>query len=256
MVTVFPELDQSRFLTYTRVWRLQPFPPHNQMIEIVLVDDHEMVRSGIRLLLESTGEFRVIGDMGTALDAIAFCEAAQPRVVIMDMSLPVLDGVEALAALIRVSPQTRVLVLTAYDDDRTVVSAIRAGAAGFLLKRGKAADLLSAIRLVASGGIYLSPEVSHCLYDCLRREPELLMGEPAKLLTNRELDVLRMVARGLANKEVAHLLKLSPETIRSYRKSLMKKLGVHNIAGLTQVAIRAGFAPDLEEKEKSTAAGH
>lgn len=226
------------------------------MIDIVLVDSHEMVRSGIRILLESTGDFRVVADMSSAFEAIAFCEKVHPPVVIMDLSLPGLDGVDAVAVLARVSPQSRVLVLTACDDERTVVAAIRAGAAGFLLKRGKAADLLTAIRLVASGGVYLSPEVSHCLYECLRREPELVDGEAAKLLTNREREVLRMVARGLANKEVAQLLKLSPETVRSYRKSLMKKLGVHNIAGLTQFALRAGIAPALEVKEKSAAAGH
>lgn len=217
------------------------------MIDVVLVDDHDLVRSGIRLLLETSGEFRVLADLGTAMEAIEFCRNASPKVIIMDLSLPGLDGIDAMAELTRVSPGSRVIVLTAHDDDRSVIGAIRAGAAGYVLKRGRTEDLMSAIRLVSGGGVYLSPQVSHCLYECLQRDEPLLRGGSAvERLTNRELEVMRLVSRGLANKEVAQLLKLSPETVRSYRKSLMKKLGVRNVAGMTQIAVRSGIAANFE----------
>lgn len=218
------------------------------MTDLVLVDDHDLVRSGIRLLLESTGEFRVLGDFASAGEAVELCQHAHPRVVIMDLSLPGLDGIDGMAELSRVSPESRVIILTAHDDDRSVIAAIRAGAAGYVLKRAKTEDLLSAIRLVSGGGVYLSAQVSHCLYACLQRdEPLLRSGSQLDMLTNRELEVMRLVSRGLANKEVAQLLKLSPETVRSYRKSLMKKLGVRNVAGMTQIAVRSGISTPLAE---------
>ncbi len=218
------------------------------MTDLVLVDDHDLVRSGIRLLLESIGEFRVVADFASASEAVELCRQAHPRIVIMDLSFPDLDGIEAMAELSRVSPETRMIVLTARDDDRSVIAAIRAGAAGYVLKRARTEDLASAIKAVSSGGVYLSPEVSHCLYECLHRE-ESLRHNNSQLdtLTNRELEVMRLVSRGLANKEVAQLLKLSPETVRSYRKSLMKKLGVHNVAGMTQIAVRSGISARFSE---------
>jgi DNA-binding NarL/FixJ family response regulator len=157
--------------------------------------------------------------------------------------LPGLNGIEATAELLRHVPSAKVVILSMYDDERSVVGAIRSGARAFVLKRASDSDLLDALRTVAKGGSYLSPQVSDQLLKRIQRGDLEAGAVPSALetLSPRELQVMRLVAEGQTSKEIAALLDLGLQTVRSYRKTLMKKLGVNNVAGLTQIALAAGL---------------
>jgi len=212
---------------------------------IVLVDDHKIMRDGIKAILERTGEFNVVGEADNGMEAVRVCTQVHPDLVLMDIGLPGLNGAEATRELLRHIPALKVVILSMYDDDQMVVAAIRAGARAFVLKKASDNDLLDALRTVAKGGSYLSPQVSDKL---LRRiQQGDITPEPPfpalETLSPRELQVMRLVAEGRTSKEVAELLGLGLQTVRSYRKSLMKKLGVKNVAALTQIALAAGLTP-------------
>jgi DNA-binding NarL/FixJ family response regulator len=213
------------------------------MIEVVLIDDQQLVRGGIRLLLEETRRIRVLGDFPFTSDTARKCASLNPAVIVIDLALPGFTFLDSISALSRGCPASRILILSACDDEQAVLAAIRAGAAGYVLKYASLEELVLAIHHVAEGRVYLSPEVARCVFDRLKSRSRPGEGRPAFLghLTNREREVLRLITRGLTNKEVALELHLSPETVRSYRKSLMAKLGVRNVAGLTQAAIRGGL---------------
>ncbi len=212
---------------------------------IVLVDDHKIMRDGIKAILERTGEFTVVGEADNGMEAVRVCTQVRPDLVLMDIGLPGLNGAEATRELLRHIPALKVVILSMYDDDQMVVAAIRAGARAFVLKKASDNDLLDALRTVAKGGSYLSPQVSDKL---LRRiQQGDISPEPPfpalETLSPRELQVMRLVAEGRTSKEVAEMLGLGLQTVRSYRKSLMKKLGVKNVAALTQIALAAGLTP-------------
>ncbi|MEZ5400524.1 MAG: response regulator transcription factor [Bryobacteraceae bacterium] len=211
--------------------------------DVLLVDDHVVVRDGIKAILERGGEFQVTGEVESGADAIQFCKNHSPGLVLMDISLPGLDGIEATTEILRHAPNARVVVLSMYDDEVHVMNAMRAGARGFVLKRASLTDLMDAMRTVAKGGSYLSPQVSDRL---LRRiQSGTLQASPASPLieglSRREVQVLRLVAEGKSSKEIASILALELETVRSYRKTMMKKLGVNNAASLTKLAVAAGL---------------
>lgn len=210
--------------------------------DILLVDDHKIIRDGIRAILKNTDDFRVVGEADDGADAVILCKKLKPHMVLIDISLPKLNGIEATGEIVRHCPDTKVIILSMYDDETSVVSAIRSGARAFVLKRASDHDLLEALRTVAKGGSYLSPQVSDRLLSRIKRgdledkkAPQALEG-----LSPRELQVLRLVAEGKTSKEIAVLLDLGLQTVRSYRKTMMKKLGVSNVAGLTQLALSAG----------------
>lgn len=211
--------------------------------DILLVDDHKLMRDGLRLILERGSEFRVVGEAESGAEAVQFCKKSRPDLVVMDIGLPGMNGIEATTEIARHSPQTRVLILSMYDDENSVVSALRSGARAFVLKKASSADLVDALRIVARGGSYLSSQVSDRLLtriqtgDLQNRSPQA----PMETLAPREVQVLRLIADGKSSKDIAVLLDLGEHTVRSYRKSMMKKLGVNNVAGLTQVAIAAGL---------------
>jgi DNA-binding NarL/FixJ family response regulator len=211
--------------------------------DILLVDDHKMMRDGLRAILERSAEFRVVGEAETGTEAVQFCKKSRPDLVVMDIGLPGLNGIEATMEILRHSPQTRVVILSIYDDENSVVSALRSGARGFVLKRASSGDLIDALRTVARGGSYLSSQVSDSLLARIQsgdlRTPS--SQAPLDTLSPRELQVLRLVAEGKTSKDIAVLLDLGLQTVRGYRKMLMKKLGVNNVAGLTQVALAAGL---------------
>ncbi len=214
-----------------------------QTCDILLVDDHKIMRDGIKAILKSCEEFKVIGEAEDGADAVMQCKRLKPHIALIDISLPKLNGIEATGEIVRHCPETRVVILSMYDDENSVVSAIRSGARAFVLKRASDNDLLDALRTVAKGGSYLSPQVSDKLLNRIkrgemddRRMPQALEG-----LSPRELQVLRLVAEGKTSKEIAVLLDLGLQTVRSYRKTMMKKLGVSNVAGLTQLALAAGL---------------
>jgi DNA-binding NarL/FixJ family response regulator len=211
--------------------------------DVLLVDDHKIMRDGIRAILGRADDFRVIGEAETGTDAVQFVKAHQPDIVLMDIGLPGLNGVETTAEILRHYPDCRVVILSMYDDEHSVVSAIRSGARAFILKRASDTDLVDALRIVARGGSYLSPQVSDRLLTRIQKGD--LESRPAiaalEVLSPRELQVLRMVAEGKTSKEIAVMLDLKEQTVRSYRKTMMKKLGVNNVAGLTQLALSTGL---------------
>jgi DNA-binding NarL/FixJ family response regulator len=224
-------------------------------MDILLVDDHKIMRDGIKAILKHVPEFQVVAEADNGADAVQLCRRGKPAIVLMDISLPGLNGIEATSEIMRHCPETKVIILSMYDDENSVVSAIRSGARAFVLKKASDLELLDALRTVAKGGSYLSPQVSDRLLRRIqrgdleaRKAPQALEG-----LSPRELQVLRLVAEGKTSKEIAVLLDLGLQTVRSYRKTMMKKLGVSNVAGLTQLALAAGltrFAPVMSNNEE------
>jgi two-component system response regulator DegU len=204
--------------------------------DVLLVDYHQLMRDGIRAILERDSEFRVVGEAESGADAVQLCKKTHPELVIMDIDLPGMNGIEATAEILRHCPRTRVLIVSIYDDENAVVNAIRSGARAFVLKRNSSDDLIDALRAVALGGSYLSSQVSARLLDRIQSgELQLRTSQaPLQKLSPREQQVLRLIADGKTSKDIAVLLELGEQTVRSYRKTLMKKLGVNNVAGLTQ----------------------
>jgi two-component system response regulator DegU len=211
--------------------------------DVLLVDDHKIMRDGIKAILGRAEEFRVVGEAETGTDAVTYVKIHKPDMVLMDIGLPGLNGVETTAEILRHHPDCRIVILSMYDDEHSVVSAVRAGARAFILKRASDTDLVDALRIVARGGSYLSPQVSDRLLTRIQKGN--LESKPATaaldILSPRELQVLRMVADGKTSKEIAVMLDLREQTVRSYRKTMMKKLGVNNVAGLTQLALSTGL---------------
>src|SRR5579884_750646 len=210
--------------------------------DVLLVDDHKIMRDGIKAILRHGDEFRVVGEAETGTDAVHFCRRTRPDVILMDIGLPGLNGIETTQEILRHYPEAKIIMLSMYDDEHSVVSAIRAGARAFVLKKASDNDLVDALRTVAKGGSYLSPQVSDRLLFRIQRGD--LESKPASAvlegLSPRELQVLRLVAEGKTSKEIAVMLDLGLQTVRSYRKTMMKKLGVNNVASLTQLALAAG----------------
>jgi two-component system response regulator NreC len=217
---------------------------------LVLADDHQILRDGVKAILARQEDFVVVAEAGNGLDTIQICKRLRPDLVLMAIALPGVNGVEVTAELLRHAPATKVVILSMYDDEQSVVGAIRAGARAYVLKRNSASDLLEALRMVARGGSYLSPQVSDRLLRRIQRGDlaGAAAAAPLDSLSPRELQVMRLVAEGHTSKEIAALLHLGLQTVRSYRKTLMRKLGVTNAASLTQLAVSAGvsrpFAPN------------
>lgn len=212
-------------------------------IRILVVDDHKIMRDGVKAMLKSVADIEVIGETDAGLDAVNLVRKLRPDVVMMDLNLAGMSGVEATIEMHRNNPDVRVLILSMYDDEHSVVSAMKAGARGFVLKRASETDMVDAIRAVAKGGTYLSPRVSDRLLDRIQKGNLGTDTQAAPLadLSPREIQVLRMIAEGMTSKEIAVMLDLSVQTIRSYRKAMMKKLDVNNVAGLTQLALSTGL---------------
>ena len=209
---------------------------------VVLADGHQILRDGVKAILARQEEFVVVAEAGNGLDAIQICKQLRPDLVLMEIDLPGVNGIEVTAELLRLSPSTKVMILSMYDDEKSVVGSIRAGARAYILKKSSANDLLEAMRTVARGGSYLSPQVSDQLLRRIQRG-DFAGGPgaaPLDSLSPRELQVMRMVAEGHTSKEIAALLNLGLQTVRSYRKTLMRKLGVTNAASLTHLALSTG----------------
>jgi DNA-binding NarL/FixJ family response regulator len=212
-------------------------------LDVLLVDDHKIMRDGIKAILIRGSEFRVVGEAENGPDAVQFTKRLRPHLVLMDIGLPGLNGVETTQEILRFHADCKVVILSMYDDENSVVGAIRAGARGFILKRASDMDLVEALRMVAAGGVYFSPQVSDRLLLRIQKGDLEARGSHSALegLSPRELQVLRLVADGKTSKEIATVLDLSEQTVRSYRKTMMRKLGVNNVAGLTQLALSTGL---------------
>jgi two-component system, NarL family, response regulator NreC len=207
------------------------------VIRILLADDHALVRQGFRLILSAQPDMQVVGEAGTGREAVELAEKLHPDVVVMDVAMPELNGIEATRRLAVSAPRTRVLALSMHKDSVYVREILRAGARGYLLKDSGDADLLAAVRAVAGGEGYLSPGVSDAVLTDYRRH----VTDPLDLLTSREREVLQMIAEGKTNKEIATSLNLSVYTVEAHRGRVMEKLNLHNTGELVRFALRSGI---------------
>jgi len=222
-----------------------------------LVDDHEVVRQGLRALLEVQSDMQVVGEAKDGRQAVNLAREKRPDVIVMDISMPELNGLDATREILRVLPAAKVLVLTSYDDDDCVVQMTQAGAVGYLTKRSAADDLTEAIRTVRRGNTFYSPHLAKRLRERGRSEPQ--EGVPAKTggeLTQREEQVLQLVAEGFPNKGIAAELGISVKTVEKHRQAVMNKLNIHETAGLTRFAIakRGGLVPEQQKRTDSLSA--
>ncbi len=204
-------------------------------IRVLIVDDHSVVREGLRMFLVRDPDLEVVGEALDGAEALQQARQLRPDVVVMDLLMPVMDGIAATRAIRRELPETEVLALTSVLESASVVDAIRAGAIGYLLKDTQAAELRKAIKAAAAGQVQLSPQASAHLLGAIRT-PEL--PEP---LTPREMDVLRLLAQGQSNKEIARALDLVEETVKSHVRHILAKLGVQSRTQAVLAAIRLGI---------------
>jgi NarL family two-component system response regulator LiaR len=204
-------------------------------IDVLIVDDHAIVRQGLRTYLELLDDFVVIGEARNGLEAVAEVRQHPPDIVLMDLVMPEMDGIEATRQLSAISPSTRVIVLTSFADDERVFPAIKAGAAGYLLKDVSPADLANAIRAVHAGETHLHPEITKKLVDQFASPTTDPRPTPDEL-TPRELEVLRLIAQGMSNREMAQALAISHKTVKTHVSNILGKL---HLADRTQAAIYA-----------------
>jgi DNA-binding NarL/FixJ family response regulator len=209
-------------------------------IRVLIADDHTIVRTGIRHVLESDNGFEVVGEAATGTEAVALAASLRPDVVVLDISMPGESGLQVAARLRDGSPDRRIVILSMHDNAEYVLESVRAGADGYLLKDAAATDLRSAIRSVCRGESYFSPPVASRLREALRAEQEAKAGG-LEQLTAREREVLQGVARGRTNKEIAAELGISHRTVETHRESLMRKLQIRTVAELTRFALEAGI---------------
>lgn len=209
-------------------------------IRILLVDDHSVVRQGLKMFLALDPELEVIGEATNGAEAIECANALKPDVVLMDLLMPVMDGITATAALRKALPDTEVIALTSVLEDASVTGAVRAGAIGYLLKDTEADELVRAIKAAANGQVQLSPQA------LVRLMREVRAPESPEALTERETEVLRLLARGLANKEIARMLHLGEKTIKTHVSNILSKLGVPSRTQAALYAVRIGLVPNKD----------
>ena len=206
-------------------------------IRILLADDHAVVRQGFKMILGAQSDMEIVGEAGNGREAVELAEQLKPDVVVMDVAMPELNGIEATRRVSSSVPHARIIALSMHKDSVYVREVLRAGARGYLLKDSGAGDLVSAVRAVARGEGYLSPAVSNAVLDDYRRH----VTNPIDLLTTREREVLQMLAEGKTNKEIAAILNLSVYTVDAHRGRIMEKLNLHSINELVRFAVRNGL---------------
>lgn len=204
-------------------------------IRILIVDDHSVVRQGLRMFLRLDPDFDVVGDASDGAEAVRLTQELQPDVVLMDLLMPVMDGIAAIAAIRQQTPESEVLALTSVLEDEAVIGAMRAGAIGYLLKDTHADDLCRAVKAAAAGQVQLSPKAAARL---LR---EVKAPESPETLTERETEVLRLLATGLANKEIARSLTIGEKTVKTHVSNILSKLGVPSRTQAALYAVRIGL---------------
>jgi DNA-binding NarL/FixJ family response regulator len=212
-------------------------------ITVLLADDHTVVRQGLRALLQTEPDIEIVGEAETGRQAVRLTERVKPDVVLMDIAMPALNGLEATRQIAQKVPSSRVLILSSYSDDEYVHQSAEAGAAGYLLKQAAVTDLVRAIREVKRGNAFFSPSISRRLMENYREV--VVRGVPVKkrtnTLTSREREVLQLIAEGKANKQIAAELGIRIKTVERHRQKLMNRLGIHDVAGLTRYAISTGI---------------
>jgi len=211
-------------------------------INVLIADDHTIVRQGLRALLEAEGDITVVGEAGSGRRAVELVAQTRPDVLVLDIAMPILNGLLATRQINRKSPATRVLVLSAYSDPEYVQQLIADGAVGYLLKQSAAQELAHAIREVHAGNPYFCAAVSRNLEKQISARDDTGKSKPVGApLTTREYEVLQLVAEGLANKQIAAELRISIKTVEKHRQQVMDKLDIHETAGLTRYAIAHGI---------------
>jgi DNA-binding NarL/FixJ family response regulator len=205
-------------------------------VSVLLADDHPVFRQGLRALLERE-RFDVIGEASDGLEAIVMAERLQPQIVVIDLAMPALNGIDAVREIVKRAPRAKAILLTMYTEEHHVLEALRAGVKGCVSKTQAAEHLLQAIKDVSGGGVYLSPHVSGAVVQAYLAKTEL----PYDPLTPRERQVLQLIAEGKTTKETAAVLDVSVKTAETHRTNLMEKLDIHSTAGLVRYAIRRGL---------------
>jgi DNA-binding NarL/FixJ family response regulator len=218
-------------------------------IKVLIAEDHAIVRQGLRILIQEDPSIEVTGEARTGEDAVRLSSQLHPDVVLMDLFMPGMNGLEATRQIVKQQPEGKVLVLSSFSGDDVVRESLLAGAVGYITKRSASADLLQAIRNVHQGGSYFSPDIARRLGSRLK----LNQGAPSQRLpravslSQRETQVLQLIARGLPNKQIADVLGISIKTVEKHRQQLIDKLDIHDTAGLTRYAVDAGLVPAIAD---------
>jgi len=216
-------------------------------IKILIADDHGLIRAGLRALLNEVPEYQVVGEAADGHTVLRLVAELQPDIVLMDVSMPGMNGIEATSRLREISPNTYVLALTAHEDESMLVEMIRAGASGYIIKRAVDSELIQAIRVIVQGDMYVYPAMTRTLFKDLSPKSKTPSVEH-EALTPREIDVLRLLARGYTNRQIALELKISPRTVEGHRSSLTDKLGFRGRVELINYAEKQGL---LEPRKNS-----
>jgi DNA-binding NarL/FixJ family response regulator len=211
-------------------------------ITVFLADDHRMVREGFRLLLETQPDIKVAGEAGNGREAVRQVAKLVPDIVLMDIEMPELNGIEATRQMCETSPSTRVIILSMYSTAQHISRAFKAGAQGYILKESAGDDMIKAVRTVHNGNIFLCNEISETIVgDYVKGHRTGEADDPLGCLTAREREILQLLVEGKSNVRIAELLFLSPKTIETYRSHLMQKLGINDLPGLVKFAIQHGL---------------
>jgi len=217
-------------------------------VRVMLADDHKLVRGGLSALLKGIGGVEVVAEANDGREAIQLCESHQPDIILMDIAMTGMNGLEATSRISKEFPQVRVIILSMHTSEEYVLKALRAGAAGYLLKDAGISELELAITAVAQGETYLSPPVSkHVITDYVRRvgleqDSDEMVDRPAiQRLTFRQREILQLIAEGNSTQEIANLLSISVKTVETHRMQLMERLDIHDVVGLVRFAIRVGL---------------
>jgi RNA polymerase sigma factor (sigma-70 family) len=215
------------------------------MIRILLADDHRLVRAGMHSLLQSRGGFEIVAETGDGREAVSLSRRLQPDIVVLDIGMPGLNGLEAAARIAKETPQTRVVMLSMHTSEHYVLEALRVGAMGYVLKDAAVEELEQALRAVLRGDLWLSPGVSRYLLNDYRRLSHGAASDQTRsaleLLTPRQREILQLIAEGHSSREIAKRLSLSQKTVENHRTQIMERLDIRDIPGLTRFAIRTGL---------------
>jgi len=211
-------------------------------IRILLADDHTIVRDGLRAVLERQSDMSVVGEAADGRQAIELAESATPDVVLMDIAMPVMNGIEATRRIVGSNPKIAVVILSMHKDESYVLRSLKSGAKGYLLKDSLRVDVINAIRAVYAGRSFLTPQISRMLQEeYIQNLDRRELDDTYDLLTNREREILQLVAEGSTNKEIAGILNISPTTAETHRAHLLQKLGLHSVPDVTLYAVRKGI---------------
>ncbi len=222
-----------------------PAPGAAQKIRVLLADDHTILRAGLRMMLDAQPDIEVIGEASDGRQALAEAQRLQPDLVLMDITMPEMNGIEATRQIKRALDSTRVLILTMHENEEYLFQVLRAGASGYILKEAAGTELISAIRIVYSGRFYMSPSAQSMMVgDYLQRVRSGEERDSYSALTEREREILKLVAEGHTNNQIAERLFISPKTVDTHRTHIMDKLNLHSRAELVKYAMRRGLLED------------